>query len=298
MLGVREGDGETAAFLAARAADCRLPITIATAREPGVIASMAAAAARTDGDLVCLLDDDAEPEPDWLARIEARFAAEPRLGVLGGRDLLQDQPAMRLAEPTTERVGQFPWYGRLVGNHHRGAGGYRHTRIVKGCNAAIRGELLRAIGFEGRLRGQGAQVHWELALCLDVANAGYAVGYDPAIRVLHHVAPRHDHDLTHRGVFSPHGLFDMVWNERFIVATRCGAARRSTHLAWAVLVGTKTAPGALQYLRLLREGDANRAAKLKTTMRALWEGNREGSRAATASPSSPSSGRPHPSVMP
>jgi len=233
---------------------------------------MSAAAGKTDGEIVCLLDDDAQPEPDWLEKIEARFAAEPNLGILGGRDLLQDDPERRRAEPTTEQVGIFKWYGRILGNHHRGSGPYRRCHIVKGCNAAVRGALLRKIGFEGRLRGSGAQVHWELALCLDIANAGYAVGYDPAIRVLHHVAPRHDNDLTHRGIFSPQGLSDMVWNEHFIFATRCGRVQRFIQLAWALLIGTTTAPGIIQYLRLIRHGDANRTAKLKTTLQAVWKG--------------------------
>ncbi len=272
VLGLREGDEETARFLATLPAQT-LPLETASTAIPGVIASMSAAARQTDGEIVCLLDDDAEPEPDWLEKIEARFNAEPNLGILGGRDLLQDNPEMRRAEPTTECVGLFKWYGRMLGNHHRGSGPYRHAQIVKGCNAAIRGPLLRKIGFEDRLRGGGAQVHWELALCLDAANEGYDIGYDPAIRVLHHVAPRHDVDLTHRGIFSPQGLSDMVWNEHFIVATRCGRVRRFMHLAWALMIGTKTAPGGVQYLRLLREGDTNRAAKVKTTLRALWDGH-------------------------
>jgi len=274
VLGVRENDEETAQFLATQPTQParQLPLETAVTREPGVIAAMSAAAAKTTGDVVCLLDDDAEPEPDWLEKIEARFREEPRLGVLGGRDLLQDHPEMRRNEPTTECVGLFKWYGRILGNHHRGAGAYRPVQIVKGCNAAVRGPLLRKIGFEQHLRGRGAQVHWELALCLDVANEGYTVAYDPAIRVLHHIAPRHDDDLTHRGFFSPQGLSDMIWNEHFIVATRCGRFRRAMHLAWALLIGTKAAPGAVQYLRLLREGDPHRRAKLRTTLRSLWDG--------------------------
>jgi len=272
IIGTREGDEETTAFLSAALPESSLPVEIAGVTAPGVIASMAAAARQASGDIVCLLDDDAEPEPDWLEKIEARFAAEADLGILGGRDLLQDNPEMRRREPMTEKVGIFQWFGRILGNHHRGSGPYRYVDIVKGCNAAIRGPLLRRIGFESRLRGKGAQVHWELALCLDAASEGYHIRYDPEIRVLHHVAPRHDNDLTHRGIFSPAGLADMVWNEHFIVVTRCGLARRSMHMAWSLLVGTKTAPGILQFLRLMREGDPHRRAKLATTYRAIWEG--------------------------
>ena len=272
VLGIRTGDQETSDFLSTLEGISALPLETATTGTPGVIASMSAAASKTDGEIVCLLDDDAQPEPDWLEKIEARFAQEPTLGILGGRDLLQDNPERRLAEATTECVGVFKWYGRILGNHHRGSGPYRHCHIVKGCNASVRGPLLREIGFDGRLRGSGAQVHWELALCLDIANAGYSVGYDPAIRVIHHVAPRHDNDLTHRGIFSPEGLSDMVWNEHFIFATRCGRARRLIQLTWAILIGTSAAPGFVHYLRLACHGDSNRTAKLRTAFRAMWEG--------------------------
>lgn len=263
ILGVREGDDETLQ------AAVGYPVETAIVREPGVIASMGAAAARTDGDVVCLLDDDAEPLPDWIAKIEERFAQEPKLGILGGRDLLQDHPEMRKNEPTTETVGVFTKYGRILGNHHKGAGGFRPVDLVKGCNAAVRGPLLREIGFARELRGRGAQVHWELALCLDVANRGYTVGYDPALQVIHHIAPRHDNDLIHRGHFSAEGLYDMVWNEHHVVVSRAGKFRSAAHLFWSVLVGSLTAPGLLQYLRLCARRDPHRTEKLSTTQRAI-----------------------------
>src|SRR5690606_30479801 len=37
------------------------------------------------GDIVILLNDDTEPEPDWLAPLHAAFDADPRLGIAGVR---------------------------------------------------------------------------------------------------------------------------------------------------------------------------------------------------------------------
>lgn len=264
VIGVREGDADTMEYLAT----VTLAHEIALTSVPGVIASMSAAAARTDGDVVCLLDDDAEPLPDWLQRIEQHFAHEPKLGILGGRDLLQDHPEMRRQESLLERVGLFTWYGRILGNHHRGGGVYRPVDLVKGCNAAVRGPLLREIGFAQELRGKGAQVHWELALCLDVANRGYAVAFDPALQVIHHIAPRHDDDQIHRGKFSAEGLRDMIWNEHYVVVSRAGWLRSQAHLAWSLLVGSLTAPGLVQYLRLVLKKDPHRNERLSTTFRA------------------------------
>jgi len=265
VLGVRAGDAATLEFLASS------PLSLETAptAEPGVIASMTAAAAKTDGDVVCLLDDDAEPMPDWLEKIEGHFTREPKLGIVGGRDLLQDHPVLRKQEPLLTRVGIFTWYGRILGNHHRGGGTYRQVDLVKGCNAAVRGPLLREISFAQGLRGKGAQVHWELALCLDVKNRGYTVCFDPALQVIHQIAPRHDDDQIHRGHFSADGLYDMVWNEHHVVATRAGSWRSKAHLAWSLLVGSLTAPGIVQYLRLMLSKAPHRKEKLAVTWRAL-----------------------------
>lgn len=267
VLGVREGDAQTIDIVA----NTTLPIEIATVNVPGVIASMSAAAARTTGDVVCLLDDDAEPLPDWIEKIEAHFSQEPKLGMIGGRDLLQDHPEMRKQEALLPKVGIFTWYGRIIGNHHRGGGVYRKVDLVKGCNAALRGPLLRELGFEQRLRGSGAQVHWELALSLDVANKGFDVKYDPSLQVIHHIAPRHDQDQVHRGHFSRKGIYDMVWNETLVVATRCGVVRRTAHLAWALLVGSQVTPGIVQYIRLCLKRAPHRTDRLATTWRAFRE---------------------------
>jgi len=273
VLGLRRGDEETEAALRDPARD--LPeVEKAFAEVPGVVASMQSALELTRGDIVCLLDDDAEPLPDWIEKIAARFSSDARLGMVGGRDLLRDHPEMRAAEPTTGRVGIFTWYGRLLGNHHRGGGGFRRVDTLKGCNAAVRGDLLRRIGFEQRLRGEGAQVHWEIALCLDVAAAGFGVAFDPEIRVVHHIAPRYDVDQGHRGGFSPEGLYDMVWNEHFVVSRRMTAGKRARHLLWALLVGSLDAPGAAQYVRLLLRRDPRRNERLAITWNAIRDGRK------------------------
>jgi len=270
VIGTRKGDAETHSFLAGKARSDR-QIEIAETAEPGVIAAMSAASLRTQGEIVCLLDDDAEPLPDWIKRIEVHFERDPGLGFLGGRDLLQDHPAMRKAEKTTRAVGIFTPYGRILGNHHKGHGPARRVDFLKGCNAAIRGGLLRQVGFESRLRGEGAQVHWEMALCLDVARAGYHVTYDPAVQVIHHIAPRFGVDQSHRGGFSEDGLFDMVWNEHFVVASRAGRLKRASHLTWSLLVGSADAPGALRYFPCIVRGDKFVNVRIRTALRAIRE---------------------------
>lgn len=241
ICGVRCDDDETRKFLDENH-DWPWPLMIADVQQPGVIASMQAAVDCSQGDIVCLFDDDAEPLLDWLRLAANAFENDSQLGVIGGRDLLQDHPEMRRRERTTFRVGKMTWYGRSYGNHHRGHGPPRNVDILKGCNIAVRGDLLRNIGFERALRGQGAQVHWEMALCFDLKNRGNRVVYDPALQVIHHIAPRHDNDSIHRGKFNESGFYDMVYNEAYIERSRRVPHRRARYL-WNYLVGSSTCPG-------------------------------------------------------
>jgi len=50
---------------------------------PGVIAAMTAGLQAASGEVICLLDDDAVPHADWLARIEHTFKRDPYIGGVG-----------------------------------------------------------------------------------------------------------------------------------------------------------------------------------------------------------------------
>lgn len=92
--------------------------------------------------------------------------------VLGaaGRDLLQDHPEMRRTEPRILDVGRLHWFGRITGNQYRGGGKPRKVDVLRGSNCLFRGAFLRGAGLDEILRGQGAQVHWEVALALPVGR--------------------------------------------------------------------------------------------------------------------------------
>lgn len=241
ICGVRHDDDATKKFIR-EWNDLPFKVHTAEVSQPGVIASMQAAVDQSTGEIVCLFDDDAEPLADWLMLAEVAFGNDPRLGIIGGRDLLQDHPADRRRERTTRKVGKITWYGRIYGNHHRGCGPPREVDILKGCNLAVRGDLIRELGFEHKLRGKGAQVHWEMALCFDIKNMGHRVLYDPALQVIHHIAPRYDNDSIHRGGFDETGFKNMRFNEAFVYISRKVPYRRARML-WEMLLGSSICPG-------------------------------------------------------
>lgn len=245
----REEDdaSRTAAQAVSLPAGTRLLLPVAP--RVGVIAALRAGLAAAGGDIIALTDDDAEPHPDWLERLTHAIVADDRIVGAGGRDV---QPGN--AELPAGRVGRVQWFGRVVGAHHRGVGAPRDVDVLKGVNAAFRAGPLRAIGFDERLRGAGAQQHWELMLCLALRRAGWRLVYDPSIIVDHHVEARASDDQIHRGRFAAAPLEDAVHNETLAVLEHLGVAQRAAFAAWERMVGTVAAPGLLNALRLRAQG--------------------------------------------
>jgi GT2 family glycosyltransferase len=274
IVALREDDAESRALVAELASlwpELR-PVLVS---RPGVVAAMNAALAAADGDIITFTDDDAEPMADWVERIVARFESDPGVGGVGGRDEQADAAG---AKPN---VGRLQWFGRTIGNHHIGVGPARDVDVLKGVCCAFRLPLVRAVGFDERLRGQGAQVHWELALCLALRRAGWRLVYDPAIRVRHHVGIRHDADQLHRGRFDVAPHEDAVFNETLVLAEHLTPMRRASFALWATLVGTAAEPGLVQLPRVVAREGRMAFQRWRATQRARRAGFDEARRLRT-----------------
>jgi glycosyltransferase involved in cell wall biosynthesis len=245
LVTVREDDSETNAFLQEYDAP-PLPLQVVRLTVSGVVAAMNAGLGGATGDIVVLTDDDAVPQPDWLARIADHFVADERLGGIGGRDRVHH--GSEVEQGAQQVVGKVQWYGRVIGNHHIGVGPAREVEVLKGVNCAFRITALRPIGFDTRLRGTGAQVHWELSLTLSLRRVGWKLIYDPAILVEHYPAARFDEDQREK--FDYTAQSNAVFNETLILLEALPIWRRFMFLLWAGLIGTHTAPGMLQFGRL------------------------------------------------
>lgn len=222
------------------------PTRIVQVNVPGVVAAMTAGLEAACGATIALIDDDAVPHADWLHRIALTLERDPDVAGVGGKDNLYRNGNLVVAEAKV--VGKLQWWGRHVGNHHLGSGGPREVDVLKGANCAFRAELLRTVGFDKRLLGMGAQVHWELSLCLSLRRAGYRLIYDPAIQVDHYPASRFDEDQ--RSGFSFEARYNEAFNETIVLLDHLGRVQRAVFLIWAILVGTRAVPGLLQWARL------------------------------------------------
>lgn len=259
VVAVRRGDDATVAVVET-ARSSGLPVQTAIVVATGVVAAMQAALDAATGDIMALTDDDARPRPDWIQGLLAHFASAADVGGVGGRDW---QPHER---GDAARVGIVQWFGRVIGNHHLGAGSARDVDVLKGVNCAFRAPLLRAVGFDARLRGDGAQMYWELGVCLPLRRAGWRLIYDPAVAVEHDVAPRHDDDHLHRGVFAELPLRNAVHNETVELLEARGAWSRAVFFLWAFLVGSSEGPGILQSVRRVLRGDPTAVARWRATL--------------------------------
>ena len=294
LVVVRSGDDATRAAAAAWNAENRLAAGIVEVDRPGQVHALQAGTERAGGEVVAFLDDDAAPRPDWLATVAGHFASDLRIGGVGGPDRIVEHGRPLTGAAAT--VGRLTPYGRLIGNHHLGVGAARDVDTLKGVNMAFRRKLVLAVGFDPRLRGEGAQTCNDLALCLALRRGGWRLVYDPLAAVDHYVAPRHDKDQRHR--FHPVARSDWVHNETLTVLDHLPAWRRPVYLAWAALVGNRAHFGLAQAARFLPGWLARRPERrpVPRELAAAWRGRWAGWQTHRRSPTPPAAPGPTPEL--
>ncbi len=244
LVVVRDTDVETWSFLEAFSPDL-LPLRALGVKVAGVVAAMNVGIDAASGDFVAFIDDDAAPHPDWLERIETYFLSDKQLGGVGGRDWVYH--GTQLEDGVHEVVGKLQWFGRVIGNHHIGIGKSREVDVLKGVNMCFRQTAIAGLRFDVRMRGMGAQVHFELAFCLALRRAGWKLIYDPIVAVDHHRGKRFDEDRRDR--FNSIAVTNAVHNETLALLEYLPTAQRFVFLLWAILVGSRDARGVFQWLR-------------------------------------------------
>jgi cellulose synthase/poly-beta-1,6-N-acetylglucosamine synthase-like glycosyltransferase len=267
---VRDTDAQTWEFLSQFNAE-NLPIQPVKVTQSGVVAALNAGLAAVEGDIVSITDDDAAPHPDWLERIVAHFSCDSRLGGLGGRDWVHH--GSKLEDESRLIVGRLQWFGRVIGNHHLGVGEPREVDVLKGVNMSFRQEAIGQLCFDERMRGTGAQVHFEMAFTLTLKRAGWKIIYDPNVAVDHYPAQRFDEDQ--RNNFNEVALINLVHNETLVLLEYLPFSRRIVFLLWSIFVGTCDSLGLVQWVRFLPSQGQLASKKLLASWRGRWQGYQE-----------------------
>ncbi len=270
LVVMRDTDAETWAFLKAFSPDF-LPLLAVKVTVPGVVAAMNVGLDAASGDIIAFTDDDAAPHKDWLERIEAHFLPDDCIGGVGGRDFVYcGNQESWLIEGERKTVGKLQWYGLVTGNHHLGIGEPREVDVLKGVNMSYRRTAIGSRRFDQRMRGTGAQVHFELVFTLLLRRAGWKIIYDPKVAVSHYVAQRFDEDQ--RGQFSDIALMNMTHNETLALLEHLPFLQRIIFVIVVILVGTRSTPGFLQWLRLLPSEGSLASRKLLASLQGRWQG--------------------------
>ena len=264
---VRDTDTATWDFLA-NYQSASLPLKTTTVKITGVVAAMNAGLQAAQGDIIVYTDDDSAPHTDWLKRIEPYYADEA-VGGVGGKDYVYNGEVFRDAGKAATTVGKLQWFGRQIGNHHIGTGEAREVDLLKGVNMSFRRTAIEKLGFDTRMKGTGAQVHFEMSCCLALRRNGWKLIYDPQITVNHHHAQRFDEDL--RGQFNYLATSNQVHNETLILLDNMTGIRKIVYLLWALLIGTRTSRGIVQFLRFFPQEKILALQKLKATLDGRWQ---------------------------
>jgi glycosyltransferase involved in cell wall biosynthesis len=267
MVVVRDTDAETWAFLESISLEF-LPLCSVEVKLPGVVAAMNIGIDAASGDFIAFTDDDAAPHPDWLERIKTHFLSDERIGGVGGRDWVYR--GTQIEDGASEVVGKLQWFGRVIGNHHIGIGKPREVDILKGVNMCFRKTAIARLHFDERMRGTGAQVHFELEFCLVLRRAGWKLIYDPMTAVDHYRGERFDEDR--RDMFNGLAVTNAVHNETLALLENMLPVQQYIFLLWAILIGHRDARGIFQWLRFLPSEGRLAEDKLIACLRGRWQG--------------------------
>lgn len=174
-----------------------LEIVTLSVPKPGKIHAFIAGVRAARSDLVCIIDDDNVIEPGYFSRLCGFFASYQDVGVIGGANSLDPRVMappwfewgkhfLACSHPLIEDkvivdaeqrvVGDFGWIA--------GAGmGFRRLPLLKAIDAGYK-------FFNDTQRGKGMRCTGEdVEMCLLFRSMGYRFGFDPAMRLFHHIAP-------------------------------------------------------------------------------------------------------------
>ncbi|WP_183356474.1 glycosyltransferase family 2 protein [Geomonas silvestris] len=175
----------------AQSAEPPLPCKLLTVQREGHLPPLVAALEHCDGDIFCLIDDDAIPRKDWLLRLEEDFR-DPRVGGIGGtvvNHLEDTTPATACGRPEFEAPGRLSWFGRsgdcgsVVGNRN-----LVEADCFIGCNMAFR--RIALLDSFDLVLNCGSAISYETDVALNVKKKGFRLFYDPNSIVDHYLTPR------------------------------------------------------------------------------------------------------------
>jgi GT2 family glycosyltransferase len=210
---------------------------------PGFMPPVERGMAAAMGEVIAVVDDDAEVVEGWAERLLAHYAGDT-VGAVGGRciNIYDDVPAQ---VPSVDRVGYVSPLGRFVGNMYCDTTFTAPVEVdfMLGGNMSVRQSVARRLEFDMELNRNVAQ-GYEVDLGLQIKAMGWKVLFDPLMAIRHYSAPRPTVGL--RGAEADaEGVRWYSYNHARVALRRLPLMQRSVAFAYQLLVGERRAPGVL-----------------------------------------------------
>ena len=196
------------------------------------------------GDVLALLDDDAEARKDWLERIANHYQL-PNVAGVGGR-CINFCDGVEQKYPRTNTFGKLCWHGKPIGNMYKAPmfSDPVYVDFLMGGNSSFKLEILKQSLPDTRLR-RDVSFYWEMDVGLQVKKIGYQLIFDPKVIVAHYSAPR---DTPGLRTINYEGVYWSNYNYAVLMRKHLNSLRFSVYVVFTFLVGWSGSPGIIRIL--------------------------------------------------
>ena len=173
----------------------------------GIFPATAAGFDAAEGDIVARLDADSVPPTDWLARVDAAFAADPSLAFLSGPGDFYGSTRLVHWLAETLYIGGYVWFvGLLLG----------HAPLF-GSNLAMRSQAWHRV--RGSVHRELREIHDDLDLAIHI-EPDQVVSFDKTLRVGVSARPFASFRGFTRRIDWAFGTLGLNWRERSLLHRR------------------------------------------------------------------------------
>jgi len=240
----RDTDGPTHEAIAALQAE-GLPFKLRRelVSEPGFMPPVKAGVAAATGDIVAIMDDDAEAEDGWAARLMGHYD-DASVGSVGGRCINTSDENGPTPVPDADRVGYVNRVGQFIGQMYCRPTFSHPVEVdfLMGGNMSFRRDVAAQLEFDMELNRNVAQ-GYEIDIGLQVRRLGWKVIFDPLLAIRHYSAPRAT--VGARSVDNAESVKWYAFNQLRVCLRRFSFGRKSTSLIYQFTIGERRAPGFL-----------------------------------------------------